>query len=640
MTLGLSPSIHIEEEDFQNAEIVPGANFAAMAGNFTWGACNSIITISNETELVNKFGKPTDDNYLDWFAAASHLAYNDKLYVVRAVNADSKNAGVMILNAPLTTLTVDRVLVENEEDIYHPFVFAEDDVITSGEGETLKTGVVAKVLDITEDKQTLLVFTDDTFVLDDVINTGLNYASVMLAPTSSYSYEYSEKLIENSEQASLPSTKPDMTTILNGSSDKCKFVFIAKYPGVYEKNLTVKIATPTTFDSDANFKSYFGVTGLQAKQVAVLVGYTTEQGSFVPFDREAFIVSTVRGTFNEFGRSDFIENYINTNSAYVYCYVNENAELPVSLVEATLTGGVYTNLTSADYVTAYNRFASSEEVDINVIFSAGADTVNSGAAISSISTMVQTRKDCRYTISALPSKLAGLPRETSLNNLKNYFNDVDTGLSSVVGNNSYTAFYGDAKYMYDKYNDAYRWVSIAGDIAGIYTQTLMWLAPAGINRAIIKNCIKLAFNPSESERDQLYPLNINPVYTIRGSGHVVFGQKTLWTSTQSIFNRVDNRGLFIYLQKNSKKYLRNYQFEKNNEDSRTNLLNELTPVFEYVLGRGGIAAYKLTCDSTNNPNTYSNILYVDAAIQIVGSIEWLSMRFRAVPNMVNVTEQE
>jgi len=63
MTLGLSPSIHIEEEDFQNAEIVPGANFAAMAGNFTWGACNSIITISNETELVNKFGKPTDDNY-------------------------------------------------------------------------------------------------------------------------------------------------------------------------------------------------------------------------------------------------------------------------------------------------------------------------------------------------------------------------------------------------------------------------------------------------------------------------------------------------------------------------------------------------------------------------------------------------
>ena len=47
----------------------------------------------------------------------------------KAVNGKEKNAGVMILNAPLTTLTVDRVLVENEEDIYHPFVFAEDDVV-------------------------------------------------------------------------------------------------------------------------------------------------------------------------------------------------------------------------------------------------------------------------------------------------------------------------------------------------------------------------------------------------------------------------------------------------------------------------------------------------------------------------------
>jgi hypothetical protein len=57
------------------------------------------------------------------------------------------------------------------------------------------------------------------------------------------------------------------------------------------------------------------------------------------------------------------------------------------------------------------------------------------------------------------------------------------------------------KYQYDKYNDVFRWIPLNGDIAGLCVRTDRRTRPLVshqlvLNRGVIKNVIKLAWNPN------------------------------------------------------------------------------------------------------------------------------------------------
>ena len=88
-----------------------------------------------------------------------------------------------------------------------------------------------------------------------------------------------------------------------------------------------------------------------------------------------------------------------------------------------------------------------------------------------------------------------------------------------------------------------------GDIAGLATRILPWESPAGYKRGIIKNVVKLAWNPSKATRDELYRNSINSIIALSGQGVVLFGDKTM-LKRNSAFNRINVRGLLIELKKN------------------------------------------------------------------------------------------
>ena len=77
------------------------------------------------------------------------------------------------------------------------------------------------------------------------------------------------------------------------------------------------------------------------------------------------------------------------------------------------------------------------------------------------------------------------------------------------------------KYMYDKYNDRYVYVPLNGDVAGTCVVTDNsddpWFSPAGFNRGVIKNAVKLAWSPKKADRDTLYKNGVNPVINSLGS---------------------------------------------------------------------------------------------------------------------------
>ena len=208
---------------------------------------------------------------------------------------------------------------------------------------------------------------------------------------------------------------------------------------------------------------------------------------------------------------------------------------------------------------------------------------------------------------------------------------------------SYSVIDSGYKYQYDRYSDVYRWVPLNGDIAGVCARTDQerdpWYSPGGLNRGIIKNVIKLAFNPTKTERDNLYVQGINPVVTFPGEGTVLFGDKTM-LNRPSVFDRINVRRLFIVLEKAIARASRSSLFEFNDQFTRAQFVNLVEPFLRDVQGRRGITDFRVVCDESNNTAEVidSNRFVGDIYIKPARSVNFIQLNFVAVRTGVSFDE--
>jgi phage tail sheath protein FI len=199
------------------------------------------------------------------------------------------------------------------------------------------------------------------------------------------------------------------------------------------------------------------------------------------------------------------------------------------------------------------------------------------------------------------------------------------------------------KYQYDKYNDVYRYVPLNGDIAGLCVRTDdtrdPWFSPAGYNRGVIKNVIKLPYNPDKADRDILYKNKVNPVITQPGQGTLLFGDKTL-LAKPSAFDRINVRRLFIVLEKAIATAAKYTLFEFNDEFTRAQFRNMVEPFLRDVQGRRGIFDFRVVCDETNNTGEVidSNRFVGDIYIKPARAINFIQLNFVAVRTGVEFSE--
>jgi len=98
MAFSLSPSVDVREFDLSlTIPNLPSAK-TGMVLPADKGPCLAITAITSEADLVNKFGKPTKDNYKEWFNAWNFLQYASSLYVARPL---PQVGGVPVENAAL-----------------------------------------------------------------------------------------------------------------------------------------------------------------------------------------------------------------------------------------------------------------------------------------------------------------------------------------------------------------------------------------------------------------------------------------------------------------------------------------------------------------------------------------------------------
>jgi hypothetical protein len=443
--------------------------------------------------------------------------------------------------------------------------------------------------------------------------------------------------------------------------------FIAKYAGSLGNSLTISI-----IDAASNFTTWnvnsIGVSGYfngapGTSTQANAAGATDDEVHVIVVDTGGLISGAKNTVLEVFpylskgldaidpqGNSNYYKNVIYNKSKYVYAIDPPNYSSTVTTwgnllagtsyatlsnaVTVSLSGGSDIALGAGDYEIGYNLFSNPEAVDISLVITgdAGGNTAVQQYVIDNIA---NTRKDCMAFISP--------PSAAVINNLGNETNDIATWNSSLARSSSYAVVDSGWKYMFDKYNNLYRWVPLNGDIAGlcVYTDTVRdpWFSPAGFNRGNLKNVVKLAWNPNKTQRDTLYSAGINPVGTFPGNGTVLYGDKTL-QAKPSAFDRINVRRLFIVLEKSIAQAAKYSLFEFNDEFTRAQFVALVTPFLRDVQGRRGIYDFRVVCDTTNNtPQVIDSNQFVgDIYIKPARSINFIQLNFVAVRTGVDFTE--
>jgi len=584
MAIQLSPGVNVSEIDLTT--IVPSVSTSAgaFAGNFVWGPVNKRVLIPDEITLVKMFGKPDSNTYVSFFTCASFLAYGNNLTLVRAANTNSYNADAnsspfsLSLTIPNPDVFEASYKNQNNSNLYGPFVARYQGA--------LGNSLTVSVLD----------------------------AGVVQANGVPYSNNFSSWAYAGSFNGA-PNTSTQAVNA-GGSYDEMHIAVV---------------------DSGGLF------TGTKGTILEVY-----------PY------VSKASDSVDPLGNSNYYKNVIFNKSQYVYAidpvnytstYLSwgglsgTNFVLTSGPVTSALSGGADASIQQADISNAYSLLTSKEDVNIDLVFTGDGGVAGSGGAISSpvttqqyaINSIAGTRVDCVAFISPPSSSVINVPgQESGL--ITNWYNSL--GIAPTPG--SYAVADSGWKYMFDKYNNVYRYVPLNGDTAGlcVYTDQVRdpWFSPAGFNRGAIKNAVKLAWNPNKTYRDALYQLGVNPVVTFPGQGTILFGDKTM-QSKPSAFDRINVRRLFLVLEKSIAKAAQYSLFEFNDEFTRAQFVALVTPFLRDVQGRRGITDFRVVCDTTNNTGEVidSNRFIGDIYIKPARSINFIQLNFVAVRTGVDFT---
>jgi len=432
--------------------------------------------------------------------------------------------------------------------------------------------------------------------------------------------------------------------------------FAARYPGSKYNGLKISIADSATF-ATWEYNQYFtaapgtsdfasGKGGsndeLHVIVVDALGKFTGTPGAVL--EKYEFL-SKASDAISYQGMSNYYVTVLGNRSQYVYWLSHDldgtnwgspvantvfavlSPVTPADLV-FTISGGVDDDaVTEGAMQLGWDLFLDSQTYDISLLVTGNASETLSAYVVNNIAAI---RKDCvAFTsISKTGSPIFGTS-STRIADAK-AFKTFDS---------SYAVIDSGYKYMYDKYNDKYRWIALNADTAGLCAKVDAtndtWASPAGMTKGQIKGAVKLSWNPTQSERDQLYPAAINPIINQVGKGTILFGDKTA-TTKPSAFDRINVRRLFLILEKsiaNSAKY---QLFELNDAITRLQFVASVEPFLRDVKGRRGIQDFKVICDETNNtPQVIATNNFVGTIlIRPNYSINFVTLNFTAVgPNV-------
>jgi phage tail sheath protein FI len=591
MAFQLSPGVNVTERDLTTIVPAVATTNAAFAGLFSWGPVDKRVLIDSENNLAKLFGLPDNTNFQYWFTAANFLKYGNNLQVVRclAERTGAKNA---------TPGTLPAVLVKNDDAFTAASATANGPFIARYPGDL-----------------------GNSFSIEICGSLAGGFGS----------WEHSD------EFDGLPKTS-SYVEALGGTADEFHLVVVDR-TGLWTGASGTVLEKFSNLSLAEDAQDFSGISTYYRQRINDVSKYI-----FCP---TAPVIAT-GGTLH-FG-------VVNNASlaGFEFKGATDSNSTSFGLVKYNLGGGVgetapsaYTSNNAQRYIdlafggtgAGYNAFKDPEVTDVNLILGGPeyqASTVGTvGDPVArTLKDIADARKDC-VVFASCPISDGSLSEDTK--------KDIAIAYRNKIGSSSYVFIDSGYKYMYDIYNDKYRWVPLNGDIAGLCARTDAntdpWFSPAGFNRGNIKGVVKLAFNPTQTFRDELYKNNINPVVTFPGEGTVLYGDKTA-QAKPSAFDRINVRRLFIVLEKAIATASKYSLFEFNDSFTRAQFRSLVEPFLRDVQSRRGIIDFKVVCDEKNNtPEVIdSNRFVADIYIKPSRSINFIQLNFIATRTGVSFSE--
>ncbi len=304
-------------------------------------------------------------------------------------------------------------------------------------------------------------------------------------------------------------------------------------------------------------------------------------------------------------------------------------------VDYSASGGM--SATLGNLKTAYELYSNKDDqsVDFLLMGPSCSSELESQAKANLLISLANSRKDCIAVISPHRANVVNVTNSTTqTTNVVRFF--------SALTSSSFAVFDSGYKYIYDRFNDEFRYLPCNGDTAGLMVRTginaFPWFSPAGQQRGALNNAVKLAYNPNKDQRDTLYSARINPIVS-QGSGPILFGDKTA-LSYASAFDRINVRRLFIAVETALESAAQSQLFEINDSDTRDNFVNIVTPFLRDIQANRGIENFKVICDASNNtPDVIDNNEFrADIFIQPTRSINYISLTFVATRSGITFSE--
>ena len=630
MASQVSPGVVIRERDLSTATIVgSSALTGAIASSFRTGPVGKIVNIGSERELIDTFGTPAEANAADWLVAAEFLRYGGQLAVVRAQSG--------VLNA---TLSGSGVLVGDKDSF--------DAGVTSEKFLARYAGADGNNLRVV------------------IVDRGADYVITKTAHGLSVGGTYTDGAAVGHEVYEVISN--DSFSVVKGSA--------VPTAGAGE--------TVTAWDYNSQ---EIADTGLTYKAIAPRPGtsaFASER--FLSFDEiHIAVVDTSSNTVVERltylsklsdaktpeGASAYWKDYVNEYSGYIYAGATlgtaevtnagedpgataasygATSAAPLELARILPTaGGALSGgaddyaYTSGEISSAYTLFNDTETSTIDFVLMGGngADETDTIAKATAVAGVANTRKDCIAFVSPWTGTQVATSGGAALTPAQQLANTLE--FMNNIASSSYVVKDSGVKYTYDRFNDKYRYIGCNGDIAGLCVSTSLisddWISPAGTNRGGIQNLVKLAFNPTKAQRDDLYTESINPIVSMPGTGPVLFGDKTA-LSSPSAFDRINVRRLFLNIERRVKTLGEGVLFEQNDSTTRSGFNSAISSYLSEVQARRGLTDFLVVCDESNNtPEVIDrNEFVAELYIKPTRSINYVTVTLTATKTGVSFSE--
>jgi phage tail sheath protein FI len=654
MAFLVSPGVLVTEKDLTNVVPAVSTSIGGAVVVSERGPMEEVTLISSEDEFVSVFGKPDSSTFEYFFSATNFLQYGNALKVVRAATG--------CVNAAVSGTPV---LIKNTTDYLNNYSTGQGSVGAWAAREagtwgnnlqvstcTNSTAYAQTASGLVNDSgaaigdTTITVDAGTQFQVGDLLEFGDISNNFTAAPSGNY-YK-----ITNIATHVLTIARFDPATGATQTGGLRHAVADNAFVKRYWEHYFQFSAAPSTTDDVSN------------------AGGSNDELHIAIVDQDGGITGTAGSILEKFeglsqasdaktaqGDTNYYADVIYQQSQYIYWMDHQtvlstagntktgtafdNASTSAHIVfQDALTGGTDDLVpTAAELSLAWDKFGDAETVDVNLLIG-GPSQTNADATGDTMATKVidtaEFRKDCVAFISPARADVVNVTNPIAQTANVKAFAD---GLAS----SSYAVVDSGYKYMYDKYNAVYRFVPLNGDIAGLCARTDSvadaWFSPAGFSRGQVRGAIKLAFDPTNAQRDELYKARVNPVVTFPGQGTVLFGDKTMQTKP-SAFDRINVRRLFIVLEKAIATAAKFQLFEFNDEFTRANFRNLIEPFLRDVQGRRGITDFSVVCDETNNTSALidRNEFIADIFIKPNRSINFIQLNFVATRTGVAFSE--